>query len=656
MVWRRFRITSRGVGGVLLLAAGLSIIGAAGRRAGGQETVGGAEASPQTVKTLLDEAERALADGQPAKASARLVQAATALGQLPGEGPAVAGRRTLLARLKSLRGDLELEGVDVSGIELPAAKPASTRTKQPAATAKPSAASRDKPAAGPAAATGVRFTSQVAPLLTRHCGGCHIAGKKGGFQMASYAGLMKSGMVQAGQGEASRLVETILSGDMPRGGGKVPPQDLAVIVKWIDSGARFDGPDPEAALDGAGRGAAAAGPSVRPEAMAAVQLKPGDVSFASDIAPLLLERCAGCHDATQPEGNLSMTTLERLVRGGRGGAAIAPGRGAESLLVKKLKGTGIEGQRMPLGGPPLDDNAIAMIQRWVDQGAKLDMLTARTDLDVLAAAGRARRLSHADLRKVRFEAADRLYARAIPDEQARREERDDLLLVGNASASRLALYAAAAADVEQRLRADLLGGEGPLVKGGIVVYAFSKSYDLSSFWQTVLSAERPRGITATAGATGDVAYVAIALPASGGSEVEEAADARALLTEQMVAAMLLDRGAPAWFARGAGRALAMKAEPKSPLVQAWQRDLPAAMKKVGSAADLLSGQGDPATSATVGGGFVSAIVPAPGRLADLVGRLSSGVAFDQAFAAVFRAAPQPLFEAWAAKAAKSSRR
>ena len=42
MVWRRFRITSRGVGGVLLLAAGLSIIGAAGRRAGGQETVGGA--------------------------------------------------------------------------------------------------------------------------------------------------------------------------------------------------------------------------------------------------------------------------------------------------------------------------------------------------------------------------------------------------------------------------------------------------------------------------------------------------------------------------------------------------------------------------------------------------------------------------------------
>jgi mono/diheme cytochrome c family protein len=641
-----------------LLALGLSIIAAPSRPAGGQEAGGGADASPQAVKSLLDEAERALAEGQPAKASARLVQAAATLGRLPGEGSAAAGRRALLGRLKSLRGDLELEGVDVSGIEVPAAKPAPAKAKPPAATATPTASARDKPAAGPAGAApaGVSFTSQVAPLLARHCGGCHVAGKKGGFQMASYAGLMKSGMVQAGQGEVSRLVETILSGDMPRGGGKVSPQDLAVIVKWIDAGARFDGSDPDAALDGAGRGAAAPAPSVRPEAMAAVALKPGDVSFASDIAPILLDQCAGCHDANQPEGNLSMTTLERLVRGGRGGAAIMPGRGAESLLVKKLKGTGIEGQRMPLGKPPLADDLITLVQRWIDQGAKLDMLTPKAELETLVAAGRSRRLSHADLRKVRFEAAERLYTRAIPDEQARREEREDLLLVGNTSASRLALYAVAAADVEQRLRTDLLGGEGPLVKGGMVVYVFAKAYDLSSFWQTVLSGERPRGIMATAGATGDVAYVAMALPAAGGSESDEAADARALLTEQMAATMLLDRGAPAWFARGAGRALAMKAEPKAPLVQGWQRDLPAALKKVGSATDLLAGQGDPATSTTVGGGFVAAIMPTPGRLGDLVGKLASGTPFDQAFAAVFRGGPQPLFEAWAAKAAKSSRR
>lgn len=650
-----FGTSVRGLVVLVLLATGLAILTAA--PVFGQKTDDGQYASPHAVKTLLDEAEQSLAAGQPAKAAARLTQAAAALGQLPGEGPAAAGRRTLLARLKSLRGDLELEGVDVSGIELPAAKPVSAKSKPSAspakptgATGRPSAPMADKPA------VGASFTSQVAPILTRHCGGCHVAGKKGGFQMTSYAGLMKSGMVQAGQGEASRLVETILSGDMPRGGGKVPPQDLATLVKWIDAGARFDGPDPEAPLDGGGRGTAATAPSARPEATAAVPLKPGDVSFASDIAPLLLERCSGCHDATQPESNLSMTTLERLVRGGRGGAAIAPGRGAESLLVKKIKGTGIEGQRMPLGGPPLGEDAIAVIQRWIDQGAKLDMLTPRTDLETLAAAGRSRRLSHADLRTVRFAAAERLYGQAITDEPARREERDDLLLVGNAPATRLARYAEAAADVERRLRADLLDGDGPLVKGGLVVYVFAKSYDLSSFWQTVLSAERPRGISATSGAIGDVAYAALVLPAAGGSEADEGHDARALLTEQMAAAVLLDRGAPAWFARGAGRALAMKAEPKAPLVQGWHRDLPSAVKKVGSGAELLSGQGDPAATATVGGEFVTALAPTPARLKALVGKLATGMAFDQAFKAVFPGEPKQLFDAWAAKAAKSPRR
>lgn len=651
--------TTAGRGRVVsvLLAGWLAVLAAGSAVA--QKPDGGQEASPQTVKSLLDEAERALADGRPAKAAARLVEASAALGQLPGEGPAAAGRRALLARLKSLRGDLELEGVDVSGITLPMAKAPVAQTKAPTPLAKPRPSSRDKPAGGPAggATAGVSFTGQVAPLLTRHCGGCHVSGKKGGFQMASYAGLMKSGMVQAGQGAASRLVETIESGDMPRGGGKVAAQDLAVLVKWIDAGARFDGTDPEATFDGAGRGTAAAAPSARPVALAAAPLKPGEVSFASDIAPILLERCSGCHDATQPESNLSMSTLERLFRGGRGGAAIAPGKAADSLLVKKIKGTGIEGQRMPLGGPPLADDDIALIQRWIDQGAKLDLLTPRTELETLAAAGRSRRLSHAELRSVRFAAAERLYGQAIPDEPARREERDDLLLLGNAPASRLGAYAEAAAAVERRLRDDLLGGTGPLLKGGLVVYVFAKQYDLSSFWQTVLSAERPRGITATAGATGDVAFAALVLPSAGGSDADEvAADARAILTEQMAAAMLLDRGVPAWFARGAGRALAMKAEPKAPVVQGWRRDLPMALKKVGSAADLLGNQGDPVVSATVGGGFVAALMPSPDRLESLVGKLAAGTAFEQAFAAVFRGGPQPLFESWAAQVAKSPRR
>ena len=47
------------------------------------------------------------------------------------------------------------------------------------------------------------------------CGRCHVAGRKGDFQMASYQQLMRSAKVAPGWASRSELVEVILSGDMP---------------------------------------------------------------------------------------------------------------------------------------------------------------------------------------------------------------------------------------------------------------------------------------------------------------------------------------------------------------------------------------------------------------------------------------------------------
>ncbi len=66
--------------------------------------------------------------------------------------------------------------------------------------------------------------------------------------MASYAQLIKGGkdgiVVQPGNGKGSRLYEVIESGDMPRGDGKVLPEELTLLVRWIDEGATFDGRNP----------------------------------------------------------------------------------------------------------------------------------------------------------------------------------------------------------------------------------------------------------------------------------------------------------------------------------------------------------------------------------------------------------------------------
>ena len=645
------------------------------------------EGSLKEIRDTLDDAKQLIEDGKPGKAAARAAEASKAIEALAAEGTApMVGLRSLWERCRSLRNDLELEGADVSGISLAPLKSANAKasgaktTAPKTATGKPAgkgmetappAAGAAKPAAAkaapkPAAKPALTFTAQVAPILSRHCGGCHIAGRKGGFQMVSYAGLMKTGVVQPGVGESSRLVEVILSGDMPRGGGKVSPEDLGVLMKWIDAGAPFDGPDPTAPIDGLARQATAPPSAVAPtKPIVAVKLKPGEVSFAADVAPVLVAQCVGCHDAMQPEANLSMVTLERLLRGGRGGSAVVSGKGTESLLIKKIKGAGIEGQRMPLGKPPLADEVIATIQKWIDQGAKLDLLTPQAEMETLAAAGRSQKLSHDDLKEVRFRAGGSLWARSIPDDKAVAIERGDVLVSGNLSAAKMEELADAAEAVAGRLQEQMMGGKSPIIKGGIVVYGFAKGYDLSSFWQTVFSDDRPKGITAGGGVLGDVVYAAVIPPttdktsggkASGGKDDAEA-NTRVLLAEQMTAAALLGRGVPAWFAKGAGRAVAMKFEPKAGLVETWRRDLPAAVQRCGSPADFFSGHGDSVAMATVGGGFIGAIMPSVSRLEALVGQLDAGTPFDQAFINVFRSPPQQLFEAWVAQqAARGPRR
>lgn len=603
--------------------------------------------SPKAIRDLLDDAAKLLAEGRPGKAADVAAEAAKGIEQLANQDKPPSGLRSLWDRCRSLRDDIALEGVDVERIVLNPLRAAgpkggSPRPGTPAAM----------PPARQAAASAVGFSRQVAPILARHCGGCHIAGRKGGFQMASYAGLMKTGVVQPGVGEASRLVEVILSGDMPRGGGKVSPDDVAILTKWIDAGAAFDGPDPEASIDVIVRQATAAAAPTAATPVAATPSKPvkGGVSFAADVAPVLLEHCAGCHDAANPESNLSMATLERLSRGGRGGAPFMSGKGADSLLVKKLKGVGIEGQRMPLGKDPLPDAVIAKIKTWIDQGAAIDMLTPKDDLAAVASAGRARTLSHEALRPVRFEAGRRLWSRAIPDERPTVEDRGDVLVVGNLSGPRLESLAGRAEEVARRLQEDLAGGS-VILKGGVVVYAFAKAYDFSSFWQTVFSDERPKAVTSGAGVTGDVAYAALI---AGGDDAE-AADVTATLTEQMAAAALLGRGAPAWFARGAGRALATKAAPKAAVVQAWRRQVPEAVARMGSVADVMAGRGDPEAAAGASGGFVTTLAGGP-RLPALVKQLDEGVAFEQAFQRVFRAAPQAAFEAWCAQQSRAGRK
>ena len=589
-----------------------------------------AGSSPREIRQQIDAVDKLLATGKPDAAAASLAKGIAGLAAMQA-GPPQAAFKLLADRATKARARLEQAGVDVSGLVVPVLGVA----QAPAGAA---------PAPRPAAA-GVSFARDVAPFLVATCGRCHVSGRKGDFQMASYAQLMSSAKVSPGMGSMSELVEVMLSGEMPPGGGKVSADEIGMLIRWIDAGAKCDA-DPNADLAAVARAAAVPPPAAAPMAAAAAPLKPGDVAFSSDVAPILLDQCGNCHGDREPEANLRMTSLESLIQGGRSGPAVNPGKGSESLLVRKLRGVDIEGQRMPLGKPPLTADQIATIATWIDQGARIDLLSPTAPLEAVAAAGRARRLSDEQLTKLRLAAAESLWRRFIPDEPPVVELRPGFGLVGNLPEARLEELAAETEAVAGRVRAELGAGDGPLLKGGVILYVFRKSYDYSELWQVVLGQERPKGVTAHAGVAGDVAYGALVLPT--GDEVAE--DTRLLLAEQLTAAALAGRGLPPWFCRGVGRAVASRIAPKSMLAQNWKRDAGAAVKELGSATDYFSGRADPAAAALVGGGFLGSLMGS-GKLPQFVAAVDGGASFDAAFQKVFRSTPEQAFMAWAAKQA-----
>lgn len=618
-------------------------------------------ASPKDIKAAVDAAEESLGDGQHAEAAARLAEAARGLAEAADAGNVPASLRILARRCDTIRDKLAQAGVDMAGITIPPMTGSTSRRKGPSDDA---AGPPSRTAAKPSA---VSFSRQIAPLLVRSCGGCHVTGKKGDFCMPTYADLMRSGLVQRGAGEASRLVEVIVSGDMPRGGGKVSADEIATLVKWIDAGAAYDGGDPTLPLTTWGRaGQATASTTPKPpaaDAVAVARIKPGEVSFASQVAPVLIESCLSCHGGFETENGFNLATFKGLLRGGRGGAAVEAGKSADSLLVRKLRGKGIDGQRMPLNETPLSDEVIGLIARWIDEGARLDVRSSGGDLQTIAAVGRAQTMSDADLAAVRRESGTAFWRQFLPDESPQAVDRGVLTLLGNVPASRMEAVAEVAGSAWQMLGERLApekpkaagAASGP-IKGGVVVYIFARPYDLSEFWLVRHASDRPRGVTASAGVSGDVVYAVLLAPDSVDESPGMESDLAFMVAEQMGAAAFIARGAPSWFAQGAGRMLAGTIAPRSPLGRGWRKQLPAALSTVGKAGPFFAGTAEPAAAVTVAGGFVDKLTAAGKKLPALLASLDSGAVFDDAFREAFHDTPEALFEAWAAQEAGRSRR
>ncbi|MGB1926631.1 MAG: DUF1549 domain-containing protein, partial [Rubripirellula sp.] len=95
----------------------------------------------------------------------------------------------------------------------------------------------------------VDFSHQVMPILKKYCGECHTGGRKeGGLAINTrrqlIAGGETGGAIILGDSARSGLIARITSDDeftqMPPDGPRVPPEKIAILRRWIDSGASWD--------------------------------------------------------------------------------------------------------------------------------------------------------------------------------------------------------------------------------------------------------------------------------------------------------------------------------------------------------------------------------------------------------------------------------
>jgi cytochrome c553 len=109
--------------------------------------------------------------------------------------------------------------------------------------------------------------------------------------------------------------------------------------------------------------AAASGAGDAPEAdSAAIEL------FESRIRPVLAETCFRCHGGEKTAHDLRVDSREALLKGGRSGPAVVPGRPEESLLFSAIEHRdGGEFQMPP--GSKLPAETIAAFAAWIRQGA-----------------------------------------------------------------------------------------------------------------------------------------------------------------------------------------------------------------------------------------------------------------------------------------------
>ncbi len=97
------------------------------------------------------------------------------------------------------------------------------------------------------------------------------------------------------------------------------------------------------------------------------------ISYTSQIKPVLDQNCAKCHSAADRASGFDVSTPQLLRKGGlKDGPGLIPGKPDESAIIQHIEGK--REPRMPRGMAPLPPEQIRLLREWIAGGAPSDFV------------------------------------------------------------------------------------------------------------------------------------------------------------------------------------------------------------------------------------------------------------------------------------------
>lgn len=95
----------------------------------------------------------------------------------------------------------------------------------------------------------------------------------------------------------------------------------------------------------------------------------GTVDFSHHVKPILETRCVMCHNQDALPGRMNLTNRATAVRTGALGSFIIPGHPEQSHFVTRIGSSPGHLKSMPPVGQRITKDDVAVLQRWIAQGA-----------------------------------------------------------------------------------------------------------------------------------------------------------------------------------------------------------------------------------------------------------------------------------------------